>query len=42
MDTSLRRMPVGIQDFEKLRTVNYMYVDKTTYLYNLVTEYSVN
>ena len=32
-------MPVGIQDFEKLRTTNYMYVDKTKYVYSLVKEY---
>ncbi|MDR3266793.1 MAG: ATP-binding protein [Tannerella sp.] len=30
-----RNLPIGIQDFEKLRTENYLYVDKTQYLYNL-------
>ncbi|GHT04239.1 ATPase AAA [Bacteroidia bacterium] len=30
-----RKLPIGIQDFEKLRTENYIYVDKTQYLYNL-------
>ncbi|GHV29389.1 ATPase AAA [Bacteroidia bacterium] len=30
-----RKLPVGIQDFEKLRTENYLYVDKTQYLYEL-------
>jgi len=39
MDTSRREMPVGIQDFEKLRTVGYVYVDKTAYLYDLAKEY---
>ena len=39
METVLRKMPLGIQDFEKLRTANYMYVDKTTYLYYLVQEH---
>ena len=39
MNTSTRKMPVGIQDFEKLRTTNYLYVDKTKYVYNLVKEY---
>jgi hypothetical protein len=34
MDTS-REMPVGIQDFEKLRKGNYVYVDKTQYVYEL-------
>ncbi|MDR0542954.1 MAG: AAA family ATPase, partial [Dysgonamonadaceae bacterium] len=28
-----RKLPIGIQDFEKLRTENYLYVDKTQYLY---------
>jgi len=39
MSISSRKMPVGIQDFEKLRTTNYMYVDKTMCVYNLVQEY---
>jgi len=33
-------MPVGIQDFEKLRTVGCVYVDKTTFVYNLAKKYS--
>jgi hypothetical protein len=37
MSTDLRKMPIGIQDFEDLRTNGYMYVDKTAYLYRLVT-----
>jgi hypothetical protein len=32
---TLRKMPVGIQDFEKLRTGNNVYVDKTQYIYQL-------
>jgi len=28
-----REMPIGIQDFEKLRKDNYVYVDKTQYVY---------
>ncbi len=31
-----RKLPVGIQGFEKLRTDNFLYVDKTEYIYNLV------
>ncbi|MDR2132234.1 MAG: AAA family ATPase, partial [Clostridiales Family XIII bacterium] len=31
----MRKMPVGIQDFEKLRTEDYVYVDKTEYVYEL-------
>ncbi|MDR1597122.1 MAG: ATP-binding protein [Treponema sp.] len=33
-----RKMPIGIQDFEDLRTNGYVYVDKTAYIYRLVTE----
>jgi len=39
MDITSRKMPVGIQDFEKLRTTDYVYVDKTTYVYDLAKEY---
>jgi hypothetical protein len=30
-----RKLPAGIQDFEKLRTEEYVYVDKTDYVYRL-------
>ena len=30
-----RYLPIGIQDFEKLRNGNYLYVDKTKYVYEL-------
>jgi hypothetical protein len=30
-----RKLPVGIQDFEDLRTNAYLYVDKTDYIYRL-------
>ena len=32
---TVRKLPIGIQDFEKLRTNNYLYVDKTQYVYLL-------
>jgi hypothetical protein len=32
---TVRKMPVGIQDFEKLRENNFVYVDKTQYIYQL-------
>ncbi|MDR3252818.1 MAG: ATP-binding protein, partial [Tannerella sp.] len=35
MITTNRKLPTGIQDFEKLRTGNYLYVDKTAYVYSL-------
>jgi len=31
----MRKLPVGIQDFEYLRTNNFLYVDKTQYVYQL-------
>ena len=31
-----RKLPVGIQGFEKLRTDNFLYIDKTGYIYQLV------
>ena len=33
---SERRLPVGIQSFEKIRKENYLYVDKTDLVWNLV------
>ena len=30
-----RLLPIGIQDFEKLRKDRYVYVDKTEFVYNL-------
>jgi len=32
----IRKLPIGIQDFEKLRSDNCVYVDKTQYVYQLV------
>ncbi|MDR3342959.1 MAG: ATP-binding protein [Treponema sp.] len=34
----MRKMPIGIQDFEKVRTEDCVYVDKTALVYRLVTE----
>jgi hypothetical protein len=34
MDTA-RKLPIGIQDFEDLRTRGFLYVDKTEYVYRL-------
>lgn len=36
-----RKLPVGIQSFEKLRTNGYVYVDKTKYIWDLVENGSV-
>ena len=32
-----RKMPIGIQSFEKLRRENYVYIDKTEIMYSLVS-----
>jgi len=32
----LRKLPIGIQDFEYLRTNNFLYVDKTQYVFQLM------
>jgi hypothetical protein len=33
---TLKNLPIGIQEFEKLRKGNYLYVDKTALIYQLV------
>jgi len=33
---TLRKLPIGIQDFEYLRTNNFLYVDKTQYVFQLM------
>ena len=35
---AIRKLPIGIQSFEKLRTGGCLYVDKTDLIYKLVTE----
>lgn len=35
-DAARRKLPVGIQSFEKLRSDNFVYVDKTEFVYQLV------
>lgn len=34
-----RRLPAGVQDFEKLRQDGFVYVDKTQYVYDLANKY---
>jgi hypothetical protein len=34
---ALKNLPIGIQDFEKLRNGDYLYVDKTAYIHQLIT-----
>jgi hypothetical protein len=38
LDMIPRKMPIGIQDFESIRSGGYVYVDKTAYIYRLATE----
>src|ERR1700761_6372570 len=33
-----RQLPIGIHDFETLRTENYVYVDKTQLIYQMITQ----
>lgn len=33
----IRKLPLGIQEFESLRKEEYLYVDKTAQVYELVT-----
>ena len=33
----LKKLPVGIQNFGKIVEQNYLYIDKTKYIYNLIT-----
>ena len=37
MEKTPVRYPIGIQSFESLRSLGYLYVDKTELIYNLVT-----
>ncbi|MBQ6760375.1 MAG: AAA family ATPase [Prevotella sp.] len=32
------KLPIGIQDFEKIRTSGYLYIDKTEHVYRLASE----
>ena len=36
MHEANRKLPIGIQDFEKIRREGFLYVDKTEYVYKLV------
>ena len=38
MSDIIRKLPIGIQDFEKIRNEGHLYVDKTEYIYRLVRE----
>ncbi|WP_455630068.1 ATP-binding protein, partial [Parabacteroides sp.] len=37
MIAGIRKLPIGVQSFEDLRKENYLYVDKTELVYQLVT-----
>ena len=38
MNAKLLSLPIGIQSFERLRSMNKLYVDKTQHLVKLVEE----
>ncbi|MCX7871075.1 MAG: AAA family ATPase, partial [bacterium] len=33
----MKKLPIGISDFKELITNNYIYVDKTKYIYELLS-----
>ena len=35
---NIRKLPIGVQSFEKLRKENFLYVDKTEFIYRLASE----
>lgn len=37
----MKKLPIGVQDFEKMCQDDYLYVDKTKHLYNLIKDGSV-
>ncbi|MDY3140337.1 MAG: AAA family ATPase, partial [Bacteroides sp.] len=37
MDNLLRKLPIGIQTFEKLRRGDYLYVDKTDFVWKIAS-----
>ena len=37
---NLKRLPIGISTFSKIREENYIYIDKTKDAYELITNHS--
>ncbi|MCK5155169.1 MAG: AAA family ATPase [Spirochaetales bacterium] len=37
----MKKLPLGIQTFKKLREEDYLYIDKTRYIYQMITEGSI-
>ena len=37
MDGIMRKLPIGIQTFEKLREGGYLYVDKTAFVWKIAS-----
>jgi hypothetical protein len=34
---NIRKLPIGIQDFEDLRITGHLYIDKTAYVYRMAS-----
>ncbi|TAE75667.1 MAG: hypothetical protein EAZ85_01790, partial [Bacteroidetes bacterium] len=34
----MQKLPAGIQDFSRIREENYLYVDKTQYIFDLIND----
>jgi hypothetical protein len=41
MKNKLQKLPMGIQSFEDIRNNNYIYVDKTEHIYNLINDVKI-
>ncbi|MDR2302616.1 MAG: AAA family ATPase, partial [Deltaproteobacteria bacterium] len=41
MTVNLKKLPLGVNDFAVIRNDNYLYADKTEYLYKLLQNYYV-
>ena len=37
METGVRKLPIGIQNFENIRRRDFVYVDKTAFVYEMAT-----
>ncbi len=36
-----KKLPVDVQSFEKIRGENYIYVDKTRHIYNMISDSAI-
>nr|MBP9044014.1 AAA family ATPase [Spirochaetota bacterium] len=36
----MKKLPIGIQTFEKIRSDDYIYIDKTDIAFDIITNYT--